>query len=281
MKISSKKRFGQHFLKDTGVIDRIVRHIHPGPGDLILDVGAGHGALSARLAPSGSRLLAIEVDTDCIPHLKAALAAFPSATVVVGDILQVNLTELIAYHFQAGQKLRFVGNLPYYIATAIIEKLLHARLPIEDMIFMVQLEVAERITANPGSRQYGFLSVDCQHHAAVGLAFTVSPACFVPRPNVISAIVSFRPKHAHPDSSFERDFETLAKAAFAHRRKTLVNSLKRHPGFGDLSGALLYKAGIDGNRRAEELSVQEYEHLAEIFGRFFQAKSENSRETNP
>jgi 16S rRNA (adenine1518-N6/adenine1519-N6)-dimethyltransferase len=261
----AKKRFGQHFLRDTGVVERIVRWIQPSPDDFFLDIGAGDGALSSRLAPGVSRLLAIEIDADCIPHLEGVLASFESATVVEGDILQLNLTDLISPHLQPGRKLRIAGNLPYNIATAIIEKLLHAGLPIADMCFMVQLEVAQRITAAPGTRQYGFFSVDCQHHSDVRFGFKVSPACFVPRPQVCSATVSFRPKPSPLSADLELDFEAICKASFSHRRKTLENSLSIHPVFGKTSRLLLARAGINGSRRAEQLSVQEYERLAQTY----------------
>jgi 16S rRNA (adenine1518-N6/adenine1519-N6)-dimethyltransferase len=265
---SSKKRFGQHFLRDTGVIDRITRWIQPCPEDLFLDIGAGDGALSSRLAPSVSRLLAVEIDRDCIPHLEQALASCPSATVIAGDILQLNLTDLVSPYLRPGSKLRIVGNLPYNIATAIIEKLLHMKLPIADMAFMVQLEVAQRITAVSGTRQYGYFSVECQHHCDVRLGFRVSPACFVPRPKVSSAMVSFFPKPSPLNPSIEPDFETIAKAAFSYRRKTIENSLSRHPVIGEISHLLLKRANISGSRRAEELSVQEYEHLTQVYQDF-------------
>ena len=270
---SLKKRFGQHFLRDTGVIDRIVRWINPSPGDIFLEIGAGDGALSSRLAPGIDRLLAIELDIDCIPILEGELAPFRSATVLAGDVLQLDLGQLLTPYLQPRRKLRVAGNLPYNIATAIIEKLLHLDLPVEDMFFMVQLEVAQRILAKPGTRQYGFLSVNCQHHAHVQMGFRVSPACFVPRPQVSSATVSFRPGRSPLDPILERDFEALAKAAFSYRRKTLANSLSRHPSFGRISNALLKCARIDGSRRAEDLSVQEYEKLAQVFHDSFSGKS--------
>jgi len=266
-----KRRFGQHFLRDTGVLDRIVRWIQPATDDLFLDIGAGDGALSVRLAGRVARLVAIEVDADRIPLLEKALARFESATVIAGDILQLNLSELVSRYIQPGQKLRIAGNLPYNIATAIIEKLLHSQLSISDLFFMVQLEVAQRITASPGSKQYGLLSVECQHRADVRWGFKVSPACFVPRPRVSSATLSFCPKPHSRDPALEPDFEALCKAAFAYRRKTLENSLRRHPVLGKITRALLNSAGIDGSRRAEELSVQEYENLAEIYRGHFQA----------
>lgn len=262
---NAKKRFGQHFLRDTGVIDRIVRWIQPAPGDLFLEIGAGDGALTLRLAPLVARLFAVEIDFDRIPLLEKALASFPSASVVPGDILHLDLQGLAAESMPPGGRFRVAGNLPYNIATVVIERLLHDRLPVEDMFFMVQLEVAQRIAARPGSKQYGFLSVACQHRADVQLGFKVSPACFVPRPKVSSSMIMLKPKPMDWDSSFEADFEVLAKAAFSHRRKTLVNSLSSHPLLGTQAESLLERAGIDGSRRAEDLSPADYERLTTAY----------------
>lgn len=262
---SAKKRFGQHFLRDTGVIDRIVRWIQPAPEDVFAEIGAGTGMLSARLAPGVARLLAIEIDSDCIPQLEQALEPFPHAVILQGDILQLDFPEITAAHLQPGQLLRVAGNLPYNIATAIIEGLLHLNLPVRDMFFMVQLEVAQRIAASPGSREYGSLSVDCQHHAEVQMGFKVSPACFVPRPKVSSAMIALKPKSSARDKRWEGHFETLVKAAFAYRRKTVSNSLSRSPVLAGISNSLLQRGAIDGSRRAEEISVQEYERLTDIF----------------
>ena len=260
-----KKRFGQHFLRDKGVIDRIIRWIGPESRDLFVEIGAGDGALSVRLAQNIAKLIAVEVDRDCIPLLENSLASYKSASIVQADILQLNPSDLIPDSLQPGQKVRIAGNLPYNIATAIIERLLHAQIPVLDMYFMVQLEVAQRITANPGSRQYGYFSVLCQHNADVQMGFKISPACFVPRPKVASAIISFHPKNASLPPQLKTDFEALCKASFAYRRKTLENSLKKHPVFGAIASDLLNHTGIDKSRRAEDLSVKEYERLAITF----------------
>jgi 16S rRNA (adenine1518-N6/adenine1519-N6)-dimethyltransferase len=187
--------------------------------------------------------------------------------VIPGDFLQMDLSDLATRRLRLSpsQRLRIVGNLPYNIATVIIEKLLHQSAHVVDMFFMVQLEVAQRIAAMPGSRQYGYLSVDCQHHSDVHLGFKVSPACFVPRPQVSSSMISLTPKRSELDPVCEADFEAITKAAFSYRRKTLTNSLARHPVFGKVSCSLLNLAGIEGSRRAEELSVQQYELLARIY----------------
>ncbi len=258
-----KKRFGQHFLRDTGVLDRIVRLIAPSAQETFLEIGAGDGALSARLAPLVSRLLAVEKDAECIPMLESALRPFPSAVVVESDILKMDVGALLAS--DAGTRaIRVAGNLPYNIATTIIENLLALDLAVSDMTFMLQREVARRVTAMPASREYGLLSVTCQHRAEVRLAFTVSPACFVPRPRVTSAIVVFRPLEKRWGSRREDRFREVLGAAFGYRRKTIVNSLRRHPRMGPAAEELLERAGIDGARRAEELSVREYEHLAMV-----------------
>jgi 16S rRNA (adenine1518-N6/adenine1519-N6)-dimethyltransferase len=260
-----KKRFGQHFLRDTGVIERIIRWIQPASRDVFIEIGAGTGSLSAHLAPAVARLLAIEIDIDCIRKLEKVLEPFKSAQIIPGDILQLDLREISESQLNHGQSLRIAGNLPYNIATAIIEKLLHDGSPIQDIYFMVQLEVAQRICAQPGSRQYGFLSVACQHRADVKMGFKVSPACFVPRPQVSSAMISLIPRQSGLTPECEAGFEAIVKAAFSYRRKTLANSLSRNSGFRSATQALLNRAGIDGSRRAEDLSLQEYERLARIY----------------
>jgi len=259
---SAKKRFGQHFLRDTGVIDRIARWIQPVPEDVFLEIGAGDGALSKQLSPSVLRYVALEIDQDFLPQLQETLGQIPSVTIVPGDFLQLDLPQFFSHYFPNNQQIRIVGNLPYNIATVIIERLLQHSQPVRDMHFMVQLEVAQRITADPGSKDYGFFSVYCQHHAAVQLGFKVSPACFVPRPQVNSSMVALRPRPKEFSPAFESSFDEIVKAAFSYRRKTLNNSLARHSGISPFAGHILDQAGIDGTLRAEDLSVADYEHLA-------------------
>ncbi len=262
MKAFAKRRFGQHFLRDTVILDRIVQIIRPDTDDLILEIGAGTGILTTKLAPHVSRLVAVEVDADCVAGLREALASYPQVSVVEGDILDIHLASHLIPHLLSKHRLRAVGNLPYNIATAIIDKLFSVDLPFQDMVFMVQLEVAERIVALPHSREYGYLSVRCQHASDVRMQLKVAPFSFVPRPKVQSAVISLRMKRA-PASPFPDDtFLELTKAAFAHRRKTLLNSLRQNPAIGGIADRVLHLAGIDGRRRAEELAVGEYELLA-------------------
>ncbi len=265
MKVISKRRYGQHFLRDTGVLDRIVRLISPTPEDVLIEVGGGDGALSVRLAPEVRRLLVMEIDKDLIAGLTRVLAPYATAEVLAQDALHADFAAIAAPYLLPAARLRIVGNLPYNIGTAIIEKLLLQDLSAEDLVFMLQLETAERINAAPGSKDYGFFSVLCQHYCETKLAFRVSPARFVPRPRVHSAMITLRQKKRSCTPDLEICFLRMARAAFAYRRKRVANSLRQDPELAPLTETLLNLAGIDGARRAEDLSVPEYERLAEVF----------------
>jgi len=268
MKNLAKKRLGQHFITDTGVLGRILDYIQPAEKDVIIEIGAGQGALSALLAPRISRLLAIEIDADCLPALTAALQDTPQADVILEDILEADIESLALPCLSSDTRLRICGNLPYNIATAIIGKLVTLNLPLADMIFLVQLEMAQRITASPGSRQYGFFSVLCQHFCATSLGFKVSPGAFMPRPRVYSAMLRLVPQVRERSPELDSALLLLSKAAFAHRRKKIANALRLHPKIGPISKSLLDSAKIDGSLRAEQLSVQNFEHLAHIFYKY-------------
>jgi 16S rRNA (adenine1518-N6/adenine1519-N6)-dimethyltransferase len=265
METIPKKRYGQHFLKDTGILNRIVRLIQPQATDLIVEVGPGSGALSILLAPKVLRLISIEIDRDLIPELTRVLEPYPNTEIINQDFLATDVTAIAMPHLAPAVRLRIVGNLPYNVGTAIIEKLLSPQHPIADMTFMLQLETAERISAAPGSKEYGFFSVFCQHHCEVRMGFRVSPACFVPRPSVQSAMIVMLPRHASTEPETEALFLMITKAAFAYRRKKLANALRRHAQLGPATDMLLELAGIDGTRRAEELTVEEYEQLAQLY----------------
>ena len=271
----AKKHLGQHFLKDTGVLDRIIRWIDPAADQVYIEIGAGTGALSVRLAEKAGALTAVELDGDCIPVLKEKLVRFDSAEVIHADILGLDPAELAWKYLRAGQKLRVAGNLPYNIGTAIIGKLLRADLPIDAMFFMLQLEAAERILARPETREYGMFSVLCRHYAEARMGFKVSPACFAPRPKVMSAVISLHPRPCGKNTEWEADFEDMVKACFAYRRKNLANSLSRSARFGGIAADLLKKANIDGARRAESLSVGEYERLADTLSQGNLRKPQN------
>jgi 16S rRNA (adenine1518-N6/adenine1519-N6)-dimethyltransferase len=265
MPMELKKQLGQHFLKDAGTLDRMVRLIRPAAEDVVVEVGAGEGALSARLAPLAGRLLAVEVDSDCLEGLQGALAPYPNARVVHGDILATELPALVGGILEPGCRLRIVGNLPYNLATAIVSRMLDLTLPIRDMVFLVQLEVAQRITASPGSRQYGYFSVRCQYLCAAKMGMRVPPSCFVPRPQVTSAAVILKMKDAPRSPELEESIWEVARAAFAYRRKTLANSFRHHRRIAPVADALLQRAGISGALRAERLSVEDFARLGRLY----------------
>jgi 16S rRNA (adenine1518-N6/adenine1519-N6)-dimethyltransferase len=263
MEVSPKKRFGQHFLRDSGVLDRIVALIRPAAGDVFVEIGAGTGALTGRIAPRVSRLFAVEFDRDVIPPLTSSVASFPGVTVVQEDVLRLDLNRFLPEVAGNGDY-RVAGNLPYNIGTAVIERFLYAPVPARDMTFMLQLEVAERIVAKPGSRSYGFLSVLVQHRAEPRIAFKVRPGSFLPPPKVMSAVLTLHPLAGGCGTKEESWFLAVAGAAFGHRRKTVLNALRLSGTFGGTAATLLERAGIDGSRRAEQLTVAEYEKLGVV-----------------
>ena len=264
MSPAPKRPLGQHFLRDTGIIDRIARLFQPSREDLVLEIGAGDGAISERIAPHVANLVAIEIDRECTMPLRERLSPFDHAAVLNADILKLDLKEVLSC-YPANRRIRILGNLPYYIATAIIEQMLRLELPIFDMLYMVQLEVAERITASPGSGRYGYFSVCCQHFARAQMGFKIAPHCFVPKPKVVSAMIRLVPKSSKWERGSDDCFIELAKAAFAYRRKKLVNSLKRNPKFGPDAEALLAAGAISGHLRAQDISVDEYERLPFLY----------------
>lgn len=259
MKVVPKKRLGQHFLRERGVLGRIVRTLDPRKTDVVLEVGAGDGALSGLLAPLAARLIAVEIDRECTQPLSDLLEPFGTALVIEADILKVELEEIL--ELEPGAKALAVGNLPYNAATAIVQRFLDAGSLFERMIFMLQLEVAQRIVANPGSGDYGYLSVYCQYHAFARFCFKVRPECFVPRPAVTSAVVALEPRREVTVRGPAAPPLVVARAAFAHRRKMLANSLRQSREFGAWTDALLQGAGIDGRLRAEALTPEDYVKL--------------------
>jgi 16S rRNA (adenine1518-N6/adenine1519-N6)-dimethyltransferase len=263
MKVIPKKRFGQHFLRDDSVLGRIVDTLSPIEGETIVEVGAGDGALTRVLAPRASRLVIIEIDRECHDGLAEILSAWPGSALIPGDALEIDPASLPG--MDAGAPCAAVGNLPYNAATAILGHFLSSRARFSRMVFMVQLEVAERITTGPGSKAYGYLSVFCHYHAAVRLCFKVKPASFVPRPKVMSAVVELVPRRDLAVTGPDAPTLVVARAAFAHRRKTLANSLGRDPLLGPHARSLLEQSGIDGSLRAEVLSLADFVKLGSIF----------------
>lgn len=250
----ARKRFGQNFLRDLGIISRIVRSIGPLAGDRLVEIGPGQGALTAPLLEAAGGLEVVELDRDLIPGLRVQFFNYPDFIIHEGDALKFDFAALKG----DGPALRVVGNLPYNISTPLIVHLLTAGNAIADMHFMLQKEVVERLAAEPGGTYWGRLSVMAQYYCQVDQLFIVPPEAFVPRPKVDSAIVRLTPHAALPHVADDPAllFE-LVKLAFGQRRKTLRNNFK-----GRVSPETLEALGIDPMRRPQTLTVSEYVAIA-------------------
>jgi 16S rRNA (adenine1518-N6/adenine1519-N6)-dimethyltransferase len=253
-----RKRFGQNFLQDTSVIDRITASIDPQADQHVVEIGPGQGALTAALVESGCVLDVIELDRDLVPGLLSTFGQEPGFTLHSADALSFDFAAL-AKRATAGpddcyERLRVVGNLPYNISTPLIFKLLQNSAIIADMHFMLQLEVVQRLAASPGSKHWGRLGVMAQYQCRVEHLFDVPPHAFNPPPKVQSAIVRLTPWPTSPWAPCdEPQLRTLVKAAFAQRRKTLRNNLK-----AIIDSTQLEALGIDPGARAETLELPQF-----------------------
>ena len=248
-----RKRFGQHFLHDQGILRRIVDAIAPQPGDRLVEIGPGEGALTLPLLRACHRLVAIELDRDLIASLAERARGVGELQIISADVLTVDFTALAA-----GSALRVVGNLPYNISTPILFHCLDHAASIQYMHFMLQKEVVERMAAPPGSKTYGRLSVMLQLRCTVEPLFGVAPGAFRPPPKVDSAVVRLTPLPAHALPGVDmRVVERVVKAAFGQRRKTLGNALR-----DVASTAQIEAAGIDPRTRAEQLAPAAFVVLA-------------------
>jgi len=253
MEHRARKRFGQHFLHDRGVVSRILDAFDPKPGDTVVEIGPGLGALTRPLLERLPHLHVVEFDRDLVARLRAD---FPPERLSVhqADALKFDFHKLMP----ATGKLRILGNLPYNISTPLLFHLLDQQEVIGDMLFMLQKEVVERMAAPPGGKDYGRLSVMLQSLVQVEKLFDVRPGAFTPPPKVDSSIVRLIP-HAVPPVRIDdrHTFARIAQAAFAHRRKTLRNNLR-----GLLTADIIAALGIDPERRAETLTLAEFAALA-------------------
>jgi 16S rRNA (adenine1518-N6/adenine1519-N6)-dimethyltransferase len=249
----ARKRFGQHFLHDRNIIDRILRAIAPQAGDNMLEIGPGQGALTYPLLQCCDRLTAIELDRDLVPVLENRAPAFGKLEVINADMLEFELSSIAST-----RKFRLVGNLPYNISTPLMFHLLESADLIEDMHFMVQKEVAQRIVAAPGDSSYGRLSVMLQCRCLCQYLFDVAPTCFKPPPKVDSAVIRLlpleQPKYAIGDAAA---FARIVQSAFSQRRKTISNSLK-----SIMDRETIAACGIDPGLRAENLEIADFAKLS-------------------
>ena len=250
-----RKRFGQNFLHDARVIQRIVSAIAPKENEPVLEIGPGQGALTQALLVYQPQLTAVELDRDLVTLLQEKFATEKNFALHAGDALKFELTQLSP----APHSLRVVGNLPYNISTPLLFHLLQQRAWIRDMHFMLQKEVVQRLAAEPGGKDYGRLSVMAQYYCHVSHLFDVPPGSFFPPPKVMSAIVRLQPRTPATLAKDEQLLSTLVNTAFQQRRKTLRNTLKTIA-----SEAQILAANIKPDARAETLSVSDFVHLANI-----------------
>ncbi len=260
-KLRADKKLGQNFLVDEEIVRKIVEATELTSEDTVLEIGPGLGTLTQALALSEANVVAVELDKRLIDVLDKTVGEYKNIRVVQGDILKVNIQETVG-----APTFKVAANLPYYITTPIIFNLLEQKLPIERIVVMVQKEVAERIVAKPGGKDYGVLSVSMQYYTEPEIAFLVPAHSFMPAPNVDSAVIVCKCRKEPPvDIVDEKIFFRVVAAAFSVRRKMLSNSLRNMGVSGDDVKAWLERAGIDGTRRAETLSLDEFAQLTNTF----------------
>lgn len=265
---SFKKSLGQNFLIDQNILSKIVEAAGLDKDKGALEIGPGIGALTEKLAQTAGVVRAVEIDQRLIPILEEVLEPYENVKVHHGDVLKVDLHELFRQEFADVAKVSVVANLPYYVTTPILMKLLEEKLPLENIVVMIQKEVAERMAAAPGSKDYGSLSIAVQYYSEPKLVCIVPHTVFIPQPNVASAVIRLAVREEPPvhveDEGF---FFEVVQASFAQRRKTIANNLKGRffPGEGrERLEQLLQEAGIEPSRRGETLSIEEYAKLSNV-----------------
>jgi len=266
------KSLGQNFLNDASVLERIADTADLSKGDLVLEVGPGLGSLTVKLAEKAGLVVAVELDKKLIAVLNESTRDFSNIKIIQGDILKLNVDKVLreAIDEKEGkfshERTKIVANLPYYITTPVIMKLLQSGLKFDSMVFMVQKEVADRMTAKPGGKDYGSLSVAVQYYSKASVAFRVPPSFFIPQPDVDSCVVKLVIHETPPVKlNDEKLFFRVVKASFGQRRKTLLNALN-NSGFFDLTKEeikeILNENGFNENVRGEALSIEEFARLS-------------------
>lgn len=258
--IHMSKRLGQNFLIDANIVQGIVDAANVQENDRVLEIGPGIGTLTQALAETGAEVTCVELDKRLPEVLAHTLDAYDNVRVIQGDILKVNIPEIMG-----DKPFKVVANLPYYITTPIIMALLEKHLPITDIVVMVQKEVAERMAAQPGGKTYGALSVAVQYYTVPEIALYVPPRSFMPSPEVDSVVVNCKVRQTPAVELIdEKMFFRVVKAAFGQRRKTLNNALKSMGVDKNIIADVLDKAGIEATRRGETLTMEEFGAIANI-----------------
>jgi len=266
---SFKKSLGQNFLIDVNVLRNIIKHAGIDEKSGIIEVGPGIGALTEQLALHAKKVVGYEIDQRLLPILDDTLSDYSNIHIIHGDILKADVNETVQSQFEQGQAVHIVANLPYYITTPILMKLLRDKLPVSSYTVMIQKEVAERMAAKPNSKAYGSLTIAVQYYTKATVEMTVPSTVFMPRPNVDSSILKLVLRDEPPVAVEDEDFFfSIVQASFALRRKTIRNNLSRYfKGKYDkeIITELLKESEIDGARRGESLDMKEFAHLANTF----------------
>ncbi|WP_085504830.1 16S rRNA (adenine(1518)-N(6)/adenine(1519)-N(6))-dimethyltransferase RsmA [Thalassobacillus devorans] len=266
---SFKKSLGQNFLIDANILENIVRYAGVDERSGAIEIGPGIGALTEQLARHAGRVVAFEIDQRLVPILEETLSPYDNVSVINKDILEADVHEVIKTNFEPGQSLKIVANLPYYITTPILMKLLMERLPVDNITVMIQKEVADRMAASPNTKSYGSLSIAVQYYTEAKVVMNVPKTVFMPQPNVDSAVLQLVLRDVPPVQVTDEDFFfSTVQATFGQRRKTLMNNLSRH-----FKGELekdqiretLANIGIEPSRRGESLTMEEFAVLANAF----------------
>ena len=265
-----QKKFGQNFLIDTHVLDKIIAAADITEEDFVLEIGPGIGTMTQYLCENARQVIAVEIDTNLIPILKDTLSAYDNVRIINDDILKVDINEL-AREYNNGRPIKVVANLPYYITTPIIMGLFESHVPIESITVMVQKEVADRMQAGPGTKDYGALSLAVQYYSKPQIVVNVPPSCFMPQPKVGSTVISLR-RHQQPVVQVEDEklmFKVI-RASFNQRRKTLANGLNNYGGINLTKEQIqqsIEELGVPVNIRGEALSLEQFACLSNIIGK--------------
>ncbi|RKJ62955.1 16S rRNA (adenine(1518)-N(6)/adenine(1519)-N(6))-dimethyltransferase RsmA [Roseburia sp. 1XD42-69] len=262
-----QKKFGQNFLIDTHVLDKIIEKANITKEDFVLEIGPGIGTMTQYLCEEAGEVAAVEIDSNLIPILKDTLSEYSNIEIVHGDILKVDIGAL-AREKNQGKPIKVVANLPYYITTPIIMGLFESHVPIDSITVMVQKEVAERMQASPGTKDYGALTLAVGYYAKPEIVANVPPNCFMPRPKVGSSVIRLK-RHEHPIVQVENEklMFDLIRASFNQRRKTLVNGLNNAPGIflgKEKIQECLKELSVSETIRGEALTLEQFARLSNI-----------------
>lgn len=269
-RLVAKKSLGQNFLSDLNILRNIVNAAEVTEDDNVIEIGPGIGALTEQIAKRARRVVAFEIDDNLLPVLDETLADYDNIKIINQDILKANLAEVIHNEFEPGHPVKLVANLPYYITTPILMGVLQSGVAFDEIVVMMQKEVADRLVAEPGNKAYGSLSVVMQYKAHVAVAFDVPRTAFIPQPNVDSAIIRLTPREPLPVKPYEEEaLFKFVKGCFIHRRKTLWNNLQglfgKQPEVRERLATVLETVGISRQLRPERLTLINFIELTNAF----------------